>query len=141
MRNEPRELLLDTHAWIWLVRGDGRIAAPVLEAIFEAAGARTLFVSVMSIWEVSLLASKGRLILNRPCLEWVHAALLRSGTEVMALTSEIAVECNGLPGRFHDDPADRIIAATARVEGLTVVTRDRQILAYAAQGYVSAVAC
>ena len=141
MTNEPRELLLDTHAWIWLVRGEDRITAPVLEAIFEAAGARTLYVSVMSIWEVSLLARKGRLILNRPCLEWVHAALSRSGTEVVSLTSEIAVECNGLPGQFHDDPADRAIAATARLEGLTVVTRDRQILAYAAQGYVSALPC
>jgi PIN domain nuclease of toxin-antitoxin system len=141
MKTEPREFLLDTHAWIWLVGGDDRLAAPVLEAIFEAAGARTLFLSVISIWEVSLLARKGRLILNRPCLDWVHAALSRSGTEVMSFTSEIAVECNSLPGQFHDDPVDRMIAATARLEGLTVVTRDRQILAYAAQGYVSALPC
>ena len=80
MRIEPRELLLDTHVWIWLVRGESRIGEPVLEAIFEAAGARTLFVSVMSIWEVSLLASKDRLVLKQPCLEWVDAALSRSGT-------------------------------------------------------------
>jgi len=141
MRSEPRNLLLDTHVWIWLVHGEARIPEPVLETIFEAAGARTLFVSVMSIWEVSLLASKGRLLLNRPCLEWVDVALFRSGTELALLTAEIAVECNGLPGRFHSDPADRIITATARVEALTVVTRDRQILDYAAQGYVSALAC
>ena len=57
------------------------------------------------------------------------------------LTPEIPVECNGLPGRFHHDPADRIITATARVEGLTVVTRDPQILDYAAEGYVGALAC
>jgi PIN domain nuclease of toxin-antitoxin system len=141
MRTEPRELLLDTHVWIWLVRGESRIEEPVLEAIFEAAGARTLFVSVMSIWEVSLLASKGRLVLKQPCLEWVDAALSRSGTVLVPLTAEIAVECNGLPGQFHHDPADRIITATARVEGLTVVTRDRQILDYAARGYVRALAC
>jgi PIN domain nuclease of toxin-antitoxin system len=141
MRIEPRELLLDTHVWIWLVRGESRIAKPVLEAIFEAAGARTSFVSVISIWEVSLLASKGRLVLKQPCLEWVDAALFRSGSELAPLTAQIAVECNGLPGRFHGDPADRIITATARVEGLTVVTRDRQILDYAAQGYVGALAC
>jgi PIN domain nuclease of toxin-antitoxin system len=61
--------------------------------------------------------------------------------QAIALTPEIAIECNSLPGQFHDDPADRIITATARVEGLTVITRDRQILDYAAQGYVSAVAC
>ena len=141
MRSDPRNLLLDTHVWIWLVRGETRISEPILETIFEAAGARTLFVSVMSIWEVSLLASKGRLVLNRPCLEWVDVALVRSGTELALLTAEIAVECNGLPGQFPNDPADRIITATARIEGLTVVTRDRQILDYATQGYVSALAC
>ena len=59
----------------------------------------------------------------------------------MSLTTEIAVGRNGLPGQFHNDPADRIITATARVEGLTVATRDRQILDDAAQGYVSALAC
>ncbi|HYZ25704.1 MAG TPA: type II toxin-antitoxin system VapC family toxin [Geminicoccaceae bacterium] len=141
MRTDSQELLLDTHVWIWLVRGDGRISEPVRETIFQAAGAMTLFISVMSIWEVSLLADKGRLVLNQPCLEWVTAALLRSGTEPILLTPKIAVECNSLPGRFHNDPADRIIAATARAEGLTVITRDRQILDYAAQGYVSALPC
>jgi PIN domain nuclease of toxin-antitoxin system len=95
----------------------------------------------MSIWEFSLLASKGRLVLNRPCLEWVDVALSRSGTDLILLTSEIAVDCNGLPGQFHSDPADRIITATARVEGLTVITRDRQILDYAREGHVSALAC
>jgi PIN domain nuclease of toxin-antitoxin system len=141
MRSELRELLLDTHVWIWLVRGESRIAEPAPGAIFEAAGARTLFVSVMSIWENSLLVSKGRLLLKQPCLEWVDAALLRSGTELMPLTAEIAVECSSLPGQFHNDPADRIITATARIEGLTVVTRDRQFLDYGAQGYVGALAC
>ena len=53
----------------------------------------------------------------------------------------IAVECNSLPGRLHSDPADRIITATARLNGLNVVTRDRQILDYAAQGYLSALPC
>jgi PIN domain nuclease of toxin-antitoxin system len=141
MRSEPRELLLDTHVWIWVVRGEDRIPEPVLKVIFAAAGARSLFLSVMSIWEVSLLASKGRLVLNQPCLEWVDAALNRSGTELISLTAEIAVDCNSLPGRFHSDPADRIITATARVEGLTVITRDRQILDYAREGHVSALAC
>jgi PIN domain nuclease of toxin-antitoxin system len=141
MRSEPQPLLLDTHIWIWLVRGEARIAQPALEAIFEAAGARTLFVSVMSIWEIGLLVSKGRLVLNQPCLEWVDDALFRSRSETVPLTRKIAVECHSLPGRFHADPADRIITATARVEGLTLVTRDRQILDYAAQGYVAALEC
>jgi PIN domain nuclease of toxin-antitoxin system len=80
MRTDSREFLLDTHVWIWLVRGEARITEPVRETIFAAAGAMTLFISVMSIWEISLLARKGRLVLNQPCLEWVMAGLLRSST-------------------------------------------------------------
>ena len=74
------------------------------------------------------------------CLDWARRALAPL-LALAALTPEIAVDCNTLPGRFHSDPADRIITATARVEGMTVVTRDRQILDYAAEGYVSALAC
>ena len=87
-----------------------------------------------------MLYLKQRLRLETSCLDWVQRALAPPLT-LAALTPVIAVECNSLPSRFHDDPADRIITATARVEGLTVVTRDRQILDYAAQGYVSALAC
>jgi PIN domain nuclease of toxin-antitoxin system len=55
-----------------------------------------------------------------------------------ALKPAIAVDCNSLAGRWHGDPADRIIAATARSEGLSLVTCDRQVLDCVAQGYVGA---
>lgn len=67
-------------------------------------------------------------------------ALTTTEVEIPALV-EIAVECTRLPGQFHNDPGNRIITATARIEGLTVVTRDRQILDYGAQAYVGALAC
>lgn len=134
-------LLLDTHAWLWLVRGERRLAADTLEAVFEAAGRAQLYLSVMSIWEVALMERKGRLILENPCLRWVGEALSRSGAEPIPLSVEIAIESHNLPGPFHDDPADRIIAATARVEGMTLVTRDRQLLVYAEQGHLGALAC
>jgi PIN domain nuclease of toxin-antitoxin system len=51
------------------------------------------------------------------------------------------VSCHQLPGRLHDDPIDRILVATARREGLTLITRDRAILDYAAQGHVRALPC
>jgi PIN domain nuclease of toxin-antitoxin system len=87
-----------------------------------------------------LLHSKQRLRLGTSCLDWVRRALAPP-LALAALTPEIAVDGNGLPGQFHNDPADRIITATARVEGLTVITRDRQILDYAREGHVSALAC
>jgi PIN domain nuclease of toxin-antitoxin system len=141
MRTETEPLLLDTHVWLWLVRGEGSLPAAVLERIFETAGAFSLFLSVISIWEVSMLDAKRRIVLNLPCLQWVRTALQRSGAAPVPLTPEIAVECHNLPAWPHNDPADRILVATARQEGLTLVTRDRTILDYAARGHLRALAC
>jgi PIN domain nuclease of toxin-antitoxin system len=141
MKIEADALLLDTHVWIWLVRGERRIAEDVLEFMSARAGARSMFLSVMSIWELSLLEAKGRICLNLPCSMWVQTALEGSGALMAPLTAEIAVESNRLPGVFHNDPIDRILIATARIEGLTLVTRDRAILDYAAQGHVRVLPC
>jgi PIN domain nuclease of toxin-antitoxin system len=141
MKTSAEALLLDTHVWIWLVRAEDRIPKDVLELMLVAAGAGSMFLSVMSIWELSLLDAKGRISLNMPCLSWVQTALDRSRAQTVALTPKIAVSCHQLPGRLHSDPIDRILVATARAEGLTLVTRDKAILDYAAQGHVRALSC
>jgi PIN domain nuclease of toxin-antitoxin system len=140
MTTEPSALLLDTHVWIWLNEGLPELSAQQRQRLDDAARRGEAWVSIISVWEVSSLHSKQRLHLGTSCLDWAQRALAPP-LALAALTPQIAVECNGLPGQFHNDPADRIIVATARVEGLTVVTRDRQILDYAAQGYVNALAC
>jgi len=140
-RRDSPALLLDTHAWIWLVGADRRFADATLDAIFNAAGAGALFISVMSIWEIALLDARGRLRLDQPCRQWVRRALARSRVEVIVLTAEIAIESHYLPPPIHADPADRIIAATARVENLILVTRDRLLLDYAKQGHLRALPC
>jgi PIN domain nuclease of toxin-antitoxin system len=141
MKISADPLLLDTHVWIWLVRGEGRIPKDILELMLMAAGAGSMFLSVMSIWELSLLDAKRRISLNMPCLSWVHTALDRSRAQTVPLTPEVAVSCHQLPGELHGDPIDRILVATARLEGLTLVTRDRAILDYAARGHVRALPC
>jgi PIN domain nuclease of toxin-antitoxin system len=141
MKTRPEALLLDTHVWIWLVHGEGRLARSVLELMFAAAGARLLFLSVISIWELGLLDAKRRISLNLPCIEWVRTALERSAASTLGLTPEIAVESHQLPGPLHNDPVDRLLAATARVEGLTLLTRDRALLDYASKGHLRALAC
>ncbi|MGH6904526.1 MAG: type II toxin-antitoxin system VapC family toxin [Geminicoccaceae bacterium] len=140
MRSEPSALLLDTHVWIWFNDGLPELSEQLRQLVDDAARRGEVWVSIISVWEVSLLYSKQRLRLQGSCLDWVQRALAPP-LALAALTPGIAVDCNTLPGGFHSDPADRIITATARVEGMTVVTRDRQILDYAAQGYVSALAC
>jgi len=130
-------ILLDTHAWVWFRLGEAAaFRRASIEAINAAAARSTLRVSVISVWEVAMLVAKGRLQLGRPVTEWVRGALSAPGLLLAELSAEIAVEACDLPGDFHDDPADRIIVATARAIGATLYTKDRAILAYGRRGHV-----
>jgi PIN domain nuclease of toxin-antitoxin system len=111
-----------------------------MRRIDQAGAGGGALVSVMSVWEVSLLHAKRRLSFDRELRTWVRQALAPP-IRVVDLTPEIAVECHHLPPWPHNDPADRILVATVRQEGLTLLTRDRAILDYAAKGHVRALAC
>ncbi len=74
-----------------------------------------------------------------PCLEWIKNAIDYTHAQILQLSPEIAVESCNLPDSFHDDPADRLIVATARVKALSIVTRDKRILEYSKQKYISAI--
>ena len=134
-------LLLDTHTWVWVIEGDERLRnSPAMRVIEESATESALQVSAISVWEIGMLESKGRLRFAVPCLQWVLNALKAPGIRLAALTPQIAIESSRLPGSFHGDPADRIIAATARSVGATVVTRDQRLLEYAEAGHLRALA-
>ena len=130
-------LLLDTHYWIWLQFGIREQLTPlVLKAIDQAAASGSLLLSVMSVWEVGMLESKGRLQLYAPCDQWVREALAMPGLSLAPLTPEIAVASTRLPEPFHGDPCDRIIVTTARSLGARLVTRDEKILEYSRKRHV-----
>jgi len=135
----PGPLVLDTHVWVWLVRGDKRLR-PALPTIDRATAADRLRVSAISAWEIGMLTAKGRLQLSADPLDWVERALSAPGISLVPLTPRIAIEATRLPSPpdLRGDPADRIIAATARVLGATLLTRDAHLLAYAAAGHVRA---
>jgi PIN domain nuclease of toxin-antitoxin system len=136
----PRHLL-DTHIWFWLVRGrEGRLAAGTAARLERIALGAPLGVSVISVWEIALLASKGRIGLGMPVHEWVVSALNRPGLMLVELEQEIAIESCNLPGGFHADPADRFLVATARLKNAVIVTRDKRILKYGKQGHVKVMA-
>jgi PIN domain nuclease of toxin-antitoxin system len=137
--SEPR-LLLDTHVWLWEVFATGQLSTTIRAEIGGAAQRRRLRLSVISIWEISLLASHGKIELRPPVMPWITEAERRSGIVFEPLSPEIAVEAGELPGGFRSDPADLIIVATARITGATLMTRDRRILAYAKAGYLTALA-
>jgi PIN domain nuclease of toxin-antitoxin system len=131
-------LLLDTHYWIWLQFGvRDHLTATVLKAIDQAAANGTLLLSVISVWELGMLESKGRIQLDIPCEQWVRDALAMPGLSLAPLTPEIALASSRLPQPFHGDPSDRIIVATARTMGVRLATRDSKILEYGRKHHVS----
>jgi hypothetical protein len=82
--------------------------------------------------------AKGRLVLDRDVMEWVQATLALPGLRMAPLEPAVAVASTRLPGELHGDPADRLIVATARHLGATLVTADAALLAYARLGHVQA---
>ena len=133
-------MLLDTHIWYWLIDGSPRLSDRARRTIEDAATRGELIVSVMSVWEIAMLEAKGRVAFDIGCLDWIRQALAPP-VRPAPITPEIAVESTRLPEPFHRDPVDRLLTATARVDGLTLLTRDRRILDYAAEGHVRAIAC
>ena len=114
-----------------------------LDAIRVAAGMARVLISPVSAWEVGLLARKARGALSfQPSPhDWFTDLLALPGMRLTPLNPRAAIAASYLPAPLHRDPADRLLIATARDLGVPLVTRDRRILDYAAQGYVEAIAC
>jgi PIN domain nuclease of toxin-antitoxin system len=129
--------LLDTHEWLWFLRGDAtRLNASAVEEFLNWQRQEILFVSTASIWEVALSVSKGRLALGTSVEDWVGRSTVAGGLKLLPLTASILIESTRLPDYPHKDPGDRMILATAIEHNLTLVTRDDTILKYGAKGHV-----
>jgi len=115
-------LLLDTHIWLWLFREQKRLGRRALQMLTDPRN--ELWVSPISTWEILTLVQKGRISLHLHVAEWIARAT--AGTQEAPFTHEIAMAARQLP--VHSDPADRIIAATALVLDLTLVTADERLL-------------
>jgi PIN domain nuclease of toxin-antitoxin system len=100
-----------------------------------------VYVSPFTAWEVGMLASKGRLTLTIPPDTWFDALIGMPGIRLAPLTPRILIESSTMPGTPPSDPADRIIAATARLSGHRLITRDKKLLDYAMQGHILAIEC
>ena len=119
--------VLDTHAWIWWINQDLRLGRSVIDRLDALAAGHRPRVCDISLWEVAMLAERGRLVLSVPLLEWFEAAAHPRSVEVVPVTPAIAAEVAELPATFHRDPADRLIVATCRALGAPLLTHDRMI--------------
>lgn len=132
-------ILIDTQALVWLVEGNHRLGAVARRIIDRERAGDVVLITLISVWEVSMLTDKGRLVLSRPVLGWFDAVLAARGFRLADWTVAIAADAGQLPGDIHGDPADRMIIATARALGCPVLTVDRRILDYAEAGHVQAI--
>ena len=122
-------LLLDTCALIWLGNGDPALSLDARQVIEES---EEVYVSPISLWEVSNKCRKGKLQLKFPLREWFDRILQRYQLEILPLTNEVMFLAGELP-EHHKDPADRMIIASAMVNGLVVATADKNFPIYGIQ--------
>ena len=116
-------LLLDTHIWLWSLREQDRLSERVRGELIDPANEKWL--SPISVWEALILHDKGKLNLHRDLDVWINRAI--APFREAPLTHEITIVSRrlSLPQR---DPADRFLAATAKVLNLTLVTADAHLL-------------
>lgn len=116
------KFLLDTHIWLWGMLEPNRIGPKTLLELRNSVN--EIWLSPISIWEALLLNAKGKIHLSLDLVEWLAEST--AGTREAPLTHEIALVAQQLP--LHGDPADRFLAATAKVLDLTLVTADERLL-------------
>ncbi len=134
-------ILLDTCAVIWTGTKKQLIPAAV-DAIDEMSDRdERMLVSPITAWELGLLVSRGRYRFSMDVVEWFTKYMENRAVVLAGLSPEVLLLSSYLPGNPPNDPADRIIIATARQYGYRIMTRDQKILDYAKEGHVNAIAC
>ena len=117
-------IVLDTHAWIFLADDPKRLGKAARRAIAKA---DRIGVAAISLWELAMLVEKRRFSLDRELLPWMQEALADPRLELLPLTAAVVATAHQLRGALDGDPGDRIITATALVEGAKLVTKDTRI--------------
>ena len=119
------KLLLDTHVWLWSLSAPDRLGRKVRKRLEQ--GTSGIWLSPISVWELLLLAERGRVRLDASPRAWVAEALERAPLEEAVLNHEVVLRSRdvSLP---HQDPADRLLVATALTYELTLVTADEALI-------------
>ncbi len=118
-------LLLDTHIWIWSLLEPGHLRPKVVRALKNPAN--DLWLSPISIWEFLILVEKGRIVLESEPMRWLEKVFRQVPFKEASINFQVAKETRSMKLR-HNDPADRVLAATALVYNLTLVTADEHLI-------------
>jgi PIN domain nuclease of toxin-antitoxin system len=124
-------IVLDTHALVWWVSGDASLSKRAKTAIERELAGGEIIVSAISAWEIAMLVARGKLVLSMDVSSWLVTVGQIEAVRFVPIDVEIATKSVELPGDFHNDPADRMIVATARRLAVSLVTKDEKIRNYA----------
>ena len=137
MTNSP--IVLDTHILLWSLLAPDEISKEIKNKISLAQNNNELIISSISLWEIAMLNLKKRINIYEPIKDFLESINNIHGLSVKDISPKIAAGSVSLMDNFHGDPADRIIVATTKIYGATLLTRDKQILDWAKSGHIKIV--
>lgn len=132
-------LVLDTHVLLWSLLQPKELSDDIKHKINLTQENSQLFLSSISLWEIAMLSFKKRINIYEPIKDFLNSITDINGLAIKDISSEIAAESISLMDDFHGDPADRIIVATAKCLGATLLTRDQKILTWAKLGHIKSI--
>jgi PIN domain nuclease of toxin-antitoxin system len=123
-------IVLDTHAWLWWLSNPEKLSITASKRIERELGDGKICISSISTWEIAMLIEKGRLELSMDVIDWIALSESLPSVTFVPVNNRIAVRSVQLRGNLHNDPADRIIIATAIEMEAVLISADRKILDY-----------
>jgi PIN domain nuclease of toxin-antitoxin system len=123
-------IVLDTHVWVLFVSNPELLSKKAKRSLDAAMEEKGILISSISAWEVALLVAKKRLKLTIDVIDWIAKSEVLPFIKFIPVDNAVAIKSVNLPQPLHDDPADRIIIATAISMGAPLVTKDKKLLKY-----------
>jgi PIN domain nuclease of toxin-antitoxin system len=134
---KQHKVVLDTHIWLWVMLGSPALSRSFRKGLEHSQKHHSVLISIISIWEIGMLAERKRIQLDMDPLDWVFQALDFPGIRLIQISPKIAIQSTRLPGAIHGDPADRLLVATAHEENAVLVTCDEKLLLYGEDKFIS----